>query len=164
MRHWSRLSTRDMLRQNRSVCWWGAVREKRGKKNPITVKKCHLWKKLVKCWFICFSLPEDTAGVANSILMMSFFGFDVGRIRTRPEWFSALLKILRFKSVIFQCAVQLQMCRMYFLLQKGLLSELVSVDVGIFEIHSFQHIMFLSHGLQCYDSVVYAEVSLSVQH
>lgn len=53
---------------------------------------------------------------------------------------------------------------MYFLLQKGLLSELVSVDVGIFEIHSFQRIMFLSHGLQCYDSVVYAEVSLSVQH
>lgn len=32
MRYWSTLSTRDMLRQNRSVCWWGAVREKRGKK------------------------------------------------------------------------------------------------------------------------------------
>lgn len=93
MQHWSGVSARDMLRQNRSVCWWGAVTERRRKKPTITLKECHVWEKLVKCGFICLSL-ETLLVPLTAFWCCHFSVFDVGRIRAMPEWSSASLTSL----------------------------------------------------------------------
>lgn len=97
MQHGSEVSTRGMLRQNRSAQLWCAVTERSRKKNYDFEGVPCLRE---ASGFICLTL-ETLLVPLTAFWCCHFSVFDVGKIRARPEWSSASLASLVWNLEFF---------------------------------------------------------------